>query len=164
MQHADQTGFRSRPDKGWDVIVLLEGTTFCSSYFKPWLHMRVKLVSHTRLIALGISMASVLSSASSAADLSVGTRSIMTTERHVTRVHARRPVRDYDGTPVVFRPYRRVLVTGIDGLPRTKIQYAADAVPGAPAFYSNGEPILPSYPRGWPVAATERYRIMTNRP
>lgn len=118
-----------------------------------------------RIVTGGVLAASFLAVPASAADISVVRKAISTHRSKV--VHTRRTVRvvrDYDGTPVVFRPYRTVVVTGPGGVPLAKTQYAADFVPAAPGYYSNGEPVLPHYPRGWPVVATQRYRIMANRP
>jgi hypothetical protein len=76
-----------------------------------------------------------------------------------------RVVADYDGTPVVFRPYRAGIAARPDGLQWVKTEYAADWVQRAlPRYYFNGEPILPMYPRGWPKAATARYRTLAGLP
>jgi len=120
-----------------------------------------------KLLAGGIFTASILLLPAYGADLSLGQRQTAGTHtRHMIRIHHHRSriVRDYDGTPVVFRPYRGVTVMGPDGLTTFRTQYAADPVVGAPAIYSNGQPVLPAYPRGWPRTETQRYRIMAGHP
>jgi hypothetical protein len=97
-------------------------------------------------------------SAAVSADLSLQRRhsSIHRHHRYISRAF-----RDYDGTAVVFRPYRSVEVEGPDGTLSLRIQYEAVWAPrAAPLRYFNGEPVLPHYPRGWPKQATLRYVLM----
>jgi hypothetical protein len=85
--------------------------------------------------------------------------------RHRVVHHASRAVRDYDGTPVVFRPYRTVPVVALDGTVVSRIEYVAISAPrSSPRTYLNGEPVLPQHPRGWPRTATLRYRMMAGLP
>ena len=110
-------------------------------------------------IAVGLTTLAAMTTVppASAADLSVEV-SKPVAYRKVVRL---RPVaRDYDGTPVFFRPYRTVSVAGPDGRVVARVEYEAVSVAAAPSRYTNGEPVLPPYPRGWPRQATERYRSM----
>lgn len=54
-------------------------------------------------------------------------------------------VRDYDGTPVVMRPVRRVVLRGDDAAVMTAPRYVMLPAPRAiPARYLNGEPVRPT--------------------
>jgi hypothetical protein len=102
----------------------------------------------------------------SAADLSLQThRARVVYVRHVRHrlrvAFVSRAVRDYDGTPVVFRPYRPMITIGPDGERIVVTSFEAVPVPRAsPRYYSNGEPVLPNYPRNWPRVATLGYQMM----
>lgn len=81
-----------------------------------------------------------------AADLSLQPRAHRVIHRHF-HTHA---VRDYDGTPVVWVPYR--------GSVRAIVSQRS-----SPSHWLNGEPVLPNAPRGWPRHATLRYQMMSAR-
>jgi hypothetical protein len=108
------------------------------------------------VIASAVTALSILDiSPAVSADLSLQPR-----HRHHHR-HAVRTFRDYDGTAVVFRPYRSVEIAGPDGTAFRKTEYEAVWAPRAtPSRYFNGQPVLPHYPRGWPRQATLRYVMM----
>ena len=66
--------------------------------------------------------------------------------------HRSRIVRDLDGTPIIVRRARPLVMTGYDGTVVRHL-YENISVRSAavlPRYYLNGQPVLPSYPRGWP--------------
>jgi hypothetical protein len=73
----------------------------------------------------------------SAADLTVTRGKRLATVHHRSRV-----VADYDGTPIVLRRTRPVIVRGPDGVVVQRRLYEAHWVPGAiPLTYFNGQRI-----------------------
>ena len=83
----------------------------------------------------------------SAADLGV------TIKKRVITHHRSRIVRDLDGTPIIVRRARPIVMTGYDGTVIVRPLYENISVRSAavlPRYYLNGQPVLPSYPRGWP--------------
>ena len=90
----------------------------------------------------------------SAADL--GLRPI---KKRVVIHHRSRIVRDLDGTPIIVRRARPLMFTGYDGTVVLRHLYENISVRSAavlPRYYLNGQPVLPSYPRGWPPGFRSR--------
>ena len=82
----------------------------------------------------------------SAADL--GLRPI---KKRVVIHHRSRIVRDLDGTPIIVRRAPPLVMTGYDGTVVVRHLYENISVRSAavlPRYYLNGQPDLPSYPRG----------------
>jgi len=97
---------------------------------------------HLKGLLLGIA---VLAGSQAAGDANATARSMRSHARHH---HAIRAVRDYDGLPIVLRPYR----SSYEAIPARRAQ---------PYFYLNGEPAFPDRPRGWPRQATAAYVLMS---
>lgn len=102
------------------------------------------------LVFIGFCTTQVLGTApnGSAADLAV---------KRIKKVSARTVhhksivVRDLDGTPIVLRRARPMVLSNYDGTILVKPLY--DAIPvqrPQPSYYLNGEPVLPPYPKRWP--------------
>ena len=90
----------------------------------------------------------------SAADL--GLRPI---KKRVVIHHRSRIVRDLDGTPIIVRRARPLMMTGYDGTVVVRHLYENISVRSAavlPRYYLNGQPVLPSWPRGWPPGSRSR--------
>jgi hypothetical protein len=89
------------------------------------------------VLLLGLALAAMLQTApvASAADLTV------TPSKRAAIVHHRsRVVADYDGTPIVLRRTRPLVVRGWDGVVMQRGLYEAHWVPGAiPLRYFNGQ-------------------------
>jgi hypothetical protein len=89
----------------------------------------------------------------SAADLGV------TIKKRVIIHHRSRIVRDLDGTPIIVRRARPLMMTGYDGTVVVRHLYENISVRSAavlPRYYLNGQPVLPSWPRGWPPGSRSR--------
>ncbi len=115
------------------------------------------------LLLVGLAAIPMMAAAPSvsAADLALQPAKRMAVHHH--RHWAVRAVRDHDGTPVVV-VRRPVVVRGYDG--SEIVSYRSDVYPSQrsqPTHYMNGEPVMPSYPRGWPRRATYRYAVMTGQ-
>ena len=75
--------------------------------------------------------------------------------------HRTRIVRDLDGTPIIVRPASPLVVRGYDGrviVTRLYSNYSVRSAAVLPRYYLNGQPVLPSYPRGWPPGTRGRCR------
>ena len=73
--------------------------------------------------------------------------------------HKSRIVRDLDGTPIIVRRAPPLVMTGYDGTVVVRHLYENISVRSAavlPRYYLNGQPVLPSYPRGWPPGFRSR--------
>jgi hypothetical protein len=73
--------------------------------------------------------------------------------------HRSRIVRDLDGTPIIVRRARPMVVRAYDGTVVVRPLYENISVRSAavlPRYYLNGQPVLPSYPRGWPPGSRRR--------
>ena len=90
----------------------------------------------------------------SAADLAVTRiKKRVVVDRHI------RIVRDLDGTPIIVRRARPIVMTGYDGTVVVRHLYENISVRSAavlPRYYLNGQPVLPSWPRGWPPGSRGR--------
>ena len=97
--------------------------------------------------ALAALSASAAVSPAAAADLVLRNKVAVVKKVHVFRTLVGR---DYDGTPVRMKPYRKISVGGADGIAATRTEYELVPVQATPRYYLNGQPVMPNmYPRNW---------------
>ena len=108
------------------------------------------------LSIFGLSALLLLPAAPSVSAADLGLRPI---KKRVNIHHRSRIVRDLDGTPIIVRRARPLMFTGYDGTIVLRHLYENISVRSAavlPRYYLNGQPVLPSYPRGWPPGFRSR--------
>jgi hypothetical protein len=118
-----------------------------------------RLIMQTSLKALLIVGFGALLTVQAAPSVLAADLAVTPVKKRVILHQRSRIVRDLDGTPIIVRRARPMVVRAYDGTVIVRPLYENISVRSAavlPRYYLNGQPVLPSWPRGWPPGTRGR--------